>query len=314
MTETGVDLQRVLQEIDEEVRARRASGDFPPGMERDLDLIFARFAPASVSGDDLDAIVEAADRTSFIDAIPPTESKIPAVTILKKVERKLLHWFFNYLAQQVTAFAGVVTQALRVLSGRVSALEEATPGANPTLLEAARRTSRPAAAGALADRAAAHLSGVTGRVLVAEAGDGSLVRRLVDAGLDAYGVEPRLDLSEAAALDGLEVRADEVLDHLRAVDEHALAAMVLVGVVDRAPLGTQLAMADLAGHVVAAGGRIVVVATDPGRWGADNPVEADLAPGRPLRAATWAHLLQERGFGAVEVHESGDRYAVTATR
>jgi len=51
MSQPGVDLQQVLREIDEEVDARRAAGDFPPGMERDLDLVFARFAPATTSGD-----------------------------------------------------------------------------------------------------------------------------------------------------------------------------------------------------------------------------------------------------------------------
>ena len=36
-----IDMQQLLREIDDEVAARRASGDFPPGMERDLDLILS---------------------------------------------------------------------------------------------------------------------------------------------------------------------------------------------------------------------------------------------------------------------------------
>ena len=54
-----LDLQQVLREIDDEVRARRAAGEFPPGMERELDLLFARFAPPTVSGDNLDGLLEA---------------------------------------------------------------------------------------------------------------------------------------------------------------------------------------------------------------------------------------------------------------
>ena len=312
MSETVVDLQQVLREIDEEVRARRASGDFPPGMERDLDLVFARFAPATVSGDDLDGLIQGAERTSFIDPDPPTESRIPAVSLLKRVERKLLGWFFRYLAQQVTAFGGIVVQALRLLGRRVEALEAATPGANRALLDVALRTSRPAAAGGLADGVAAHLDGLGGRVLVAAAGDGTLLQRL--AGLDAYGVEPRLDLAESAALTGLDVRAGDPLEHLQAVDDGGLAGLVLVGVVDRAPLGVQLALAERAAAVVGDGGRVAIVGTDPAAWGAANPVEADLAPGRPLHAATWVHLLEEQGFLGTSVTEADGTYLVTASR
>jgi len=311
MTET-VDLQQVLREIDEEVRARRASGDFPPGMERDLDLVFARFAPATVSGDDLDGLLQAAERTSFVDPDPPTTSRIVAVSLLKRVERKLLGWFFRFITQQVTAFGGVVVQALRLLGRRVEALEAATPGANRALLEVGGRTSSPAAAGPHAEAVVNHLVGLHGRILVAEAGDGSLLHRL-DA-LDAYGVESRPDRAESAALAGLDVRADGALEHLRAVDDGALAGLVLVGVVDRAPVGEQLALVERAAVVLGAGGRLAVVGHDPSSWGVENPVEADLAPGRPLHAATWAHLLDEHGFLGVQVIDTGSTYLVTATR
>ena len=312
MTDTGVDLQQVLREIDEEVRARRASGDFPPGMERDLDLVFARFAPAAVSGDDLDGLTEAAARASFIDPDPPTESRIPAVSLLKRVERKLLGWFFRYITQQVTAFGGVLVQALKLVGRRLEALEAATPGANPALLDTGRRASAAADAGPLGEHVARHLGGVPGRVLVAEAGDGALLRSL--AGLDAYGVEPRLDLVESAALSGLDVRADEALDHLRAVEDGALGGLALLGVTDRAPLGVQVALVERAAAALGDGSRIVLLGTDPSTWGAANPVEADLAPGRPLHAETWVHLLEQHGFLDATVTAAGDRYAVTARR
>ena len=308
----GVDLQQVLREIDEEVRARKASGDFPPGMERDLDLTFARFAPATVNGDDLDGLIQATERTSFIDPDPPTESRIPVVSLLKRTERKLLGWFFRYITQQVTAFGGVVVQALKLIGRRIEALEAATPGANAALLDVGLRAGAPAGAGGFADAIAGHLDGVTGRVLVTAVGDGDLLRRL--AHLDAYGVEPRGDLAESAGLTGLDVRTDDPLEHLRAVDDDALSAVVLVGTVDRAPLGTQLALVERAAAVVADGGRVALIGSDPARWGTTNPVEADLAPGRPLHAATWVHLLEEHGFLGVEVVEGDGSYLVLAQR
>jgi hypothetical protein len=58
-------------------------------------------------------------------------------------------------------------------------------------------------------------------------------------------------------------------------------------------------------RVVEPGGRLVVLGTDPERWGGgDTAVVADLAPGRPWRAATWAHVLDDHGFD-VQVPASG---------
>jgi SAM-dependent methyltransferase len=310
-----IDLQQVLREIDEEVKARRASGDFPPGLERDLDLTFARFAPAAVSGDDLAGLIEAAERTSFVDPDPPTGSRLPPAALLKKVQRKLLGWYFRYLSQQVTAFGGSVVQVLRQLARRLEAVERAVPGVDPATVAAARGASTPAAAGDLAGVITAALAGVTGRVLVTEAGDGSLVRLLGDAGADAYGVEPRLELAESAALSGLEVRDDEPLVHLAAVAHEALAALVLLGCTDRSAQASQVSLIAEAARTLTPGGTVVILGTNPDAWGRDtDPVEADLAPGRPFHAATWVHLLEARGFTGARVEERASRYAVIASR
>jgi hypothetical protein len=308
------DLDRVLREIDDEVRARRASGDFPPGFERDLDLIFARFAPAAASGDDLDALLAAADRASFIDVDVPTASDKPGVAPIKKGLRRLQAWYLRYLAQQVSAFATSTVSSLRVLAERVEALEAATPGASPVVLDELRHLPAPASGGDAEDAALAHLTGQTGRVAVVESGDGTLLRRLAAAGLDAYGVEPRPDAADAAGTAGLEVRPDEPLAHLRDVAESALDGLLLVGSPDRLPLGAQVELADLAAHVLSDGGKVALVGSPPELWGRDDPVLADLSPGRPLHAATWAHLLERRGFLSVSVEAGTARYTVTATR
>ena len=309
-----IDFQQLLREIDEEVEARRASGDFPPGMERDLDLIFARFAPAMTSGDDLDALLEQADRGAFVDVDVPTASRLPAVSLVKRFLRKLMAWYLRYIAQQVSVFATSTVGAMKLLGRRVAALEATTPGADPATRDASSRAAQPPDLMSLADAIVRHLDGVSGRVLVAECGDGALVRRLVDAGIDAYGCDPRLALAEAAGLT-VEIRHDDVIEHLRAVDHEALAGLVLAGTVDRVPVGIQIAVADLAAGALAGGGRLALVGTDPDAWGrTTSVVDADLAPGKPLHAQTWAHLLAERGFGAVEPAEGTPRYLVTAVR
>lgn len=316
MNETNdIDVHQLLQEIDEEVAARRAAGDFPPGMERDLDLIFARFAPASASTDDLDALIEQADRGAFVDVDVPTGSRLPAASVVKKVLRKLMSWYLRYVAQQVTVFASAVVGALKLLGRRVEALEASTPAADPVAREASRRAAVPPDVMTLGDAIAAHLRGTPGRVLVARSGDGRLVRLLVGAGLDAYGCEPDVGLVERASGAGLDVRPDDVVDHLRAVDREALGGLVLAGEIDRVPVGVQLAIADRAAEIVAAGGRLALVGTSPAAWGhTTSVIDADLAPGKPLHAETWVHLLEERGFTGVERRDGEMLYLVTATR
>jgi hypothetical protein len=298
-----LDLDRVRREIEEEVRARRAAGDFPPGLERDLDLVFARFAPATTSGDDLEGVLEAADRTAFVDVDVPTASNMVGVGYVKRVLRKLMAWYLRYLAQQVSVFATAVVAALKLLGRRVEALEAASPAANPRVLDQGRHVGPTADPAPFLDLVVARMTGLAGRVLVAEAGDGALLQRLVDAGLDAYGLDPGHHVDRIAT-SGLELRSEEAPAHLAGVAEEALGGVVLAGAVDRLALGDQLALVERAARALAPGGPLVLIGTTPTAWSrAVDPVDADLAPGRPLHAATWAHLLAEAGFTDVTVHD-----------
>jgi SAM-dependent methyltransferase len=274
-------------------------------MERDLDLVFARFAPPAIHGNDLDSVIAAAERHAFIDPDLPTASNNQVAGIVKRVEKKLISWVVHYLSQQVSAFGGVVAQALKLVARRLERLEEVSAGADPELLPVSNGPR-------LDDVVTGHLAGVQGRVLVAECGDGSLLRAL--AGLDAYGIEPRADLAESAALTGLDVRQEPVLDHLRVVEAGALSGVVLTGIVDRSPTGAQVALVEHAARVVGPGGRLAIAGTSPEAWGRDNPVEADLAPGRPFHPATWVHLLGQLGFAGADVVERDGAYVVTAAR
>ena len=71
-----------------------------------------------------------------------------------------------------------------------------------------------------------------GRILHAACGDGWLVRRLVAAGGDAYGVDPRARVIDAAELGALDLRGEPVGEHLRAVAAAGLGAIVLSGTVE----------------------------------------------------------------------------------
>ncbi|HEY1740963.1 MAG TPA: hypothetical protein VGI86_19770, partial [Acidimicrobiia bacterium] len=68
---------------------------------------------------------------------------------------------------------------------------------------------------------------------------------------------------------------------------------------------------------LADGGALIVIGRDP-RAVTDeaDEIALDLAPGRPLHAATWAHLLARAGCTDVVTHaEDGARgFAVVARR
>lgn len=297
MTGSPIDLSRVQAEINEEVRRRRASGDFPPGLERELDAIFARYAPAG-AGDDFDEVIVEAETQSFIHVDIVTASNKPGVAYVKRALRKVMAWYLRFLAQQVTAFAGAITRAVRLLGERVDALETVTVTASErTLAEVRERRSGPDLK-PWAAFTAAQLTGVRGRVLHTECGDGTLLAALGSA--DAYGVEPVEALAMAASRAGLDVRADDALVHLRALPDATLGGLILSGGIDALPLGEVLEIADRAAAVVAPGGTLVVISTGPRTGTPDDPVVSDLAPGRPLHAQTWSHLLTARSF--VDLH------------
>lgn len=297
-----VDMDVVLREIEDEVAQRRASGDIPPELERELDVIFARFAPPAFSGDDLDAVLVAAEQASIVDVDVPTGSNMPGVAYLKRGLRKLMEWYLRYLAQQVSEMATSWAAALKVLAGRVKALESAV--VEHPLEDLTRGRAEPEAAVPFGNRLVEFLAACPGRILVAESGDATVLRRLVDEGLDAYGVDPDGARVDAAVRAGLEVRTGEVLAHLGGVAEARLSALVLCGCVDWMTLARQVELSDLAAAVLADGGRVAVVGTSPAAWARSvDVVTADLAPGRPLHFETWVTLLERRGFADLITYE-----------
>ncbi len=295
-----LDLARVVAELEDDVARKRASGELPPAVERDLDLLFARFAPAGATGTDFDALVARADSSWFVDLDVPTASNLPGVGLVKRVLRKLMAWYLRFVTQQVSAFGHTVVEALRTLGRRVDRLEGATPGASPLVSAEDRHRQRAASLDPWTDDVEALLVNVTGRVLHADAGDGSFVERLEAAGVDVYGVDGCHGQLATARRPGLDLRPDDTAEHLRRLGDGVLSGLVLCGAVERLPLGGLLELVDRAEATLADGARLVIVSEHPAAM-PRSVVEADLAPGRPLHPETWQHLLEARGFRDVEV-------------
>lgn len=310
-----LDLRAVVAEIYDDVQRRRRSGEYPPGLERELDHLFALHAPPAAVGDDMAVLLDRAERASFIDVDVPTTSNRPAVPYAKRGLRKAMAWYLRYVTQQVSALGGVLVRALTVLDKRVSRLEAAVPATSERVVEELRTYDVAPLAEAWRELAVDRIvaSKPTGRVLHAECGDGAIVAALAAGGVDAYGIDARRALLGDALKAGLDVRPDDALDHLRLAGPGSLGGLVLSGVVERTTASASIELADRAAEVLVPGSVIVVISATPEAWETGlGPVAADLAAGRPLRAATWQHLLEVRGFTTIEVVE-GDRLAGALT-
>jgi SAM-dependent methyltransferase len=295
-----IDADELMAEITAEVRSRREAGDLPADFERDLDLAFARFAPAGAMGDDLESVAVRAEQAAFLDLATPPMTGPPGIPYVKRVLRKLMFFYVHHIAEQITTLALVLTRGLRVLGKRVDRLERVVPGTGsgaglaPPALPDLKAWERQ-----LLDA----LGDVRGRVLHAGCGDGAIVAALRGSGVDAYGVEPAPGAAGSAEAAGLELRPVDSLDHLRVVGAGALGGLVLTGCVDRSIPAFQRELAELAASRLAAGGRLALVGTGPVAWERTvGPVAADLAPGRPLHPETWVALLEAAGFSGLEIH------------
>jgi hypothetical protein len=306
---------QVMAEIEEEVRLRRASGDLPPKLERELDELFLAHSPVAGRGGDLTEALRMVDAATFIDPVVPVESQRAAGAYVKKGMRSLLLWYLGWITHQISQFASAVSRTLHIIDGRLKELERQV------------EVQRVPHAGVITfsgDQAGAWwvgpavdaVAGARGRILHAASGDGWLVAKIVEAGGDAYGVDPRANIAERGMLGIADLRGEELDDHLRAVAPAGLAAIVLSGVVDGMGSGQRSQLLTLIATRLAPGGTLVIHSLSRSAWDApDAPFEADLAPGRPLRPDTWCHLLVEGGYRATaQSAPDGADYLVIAVR
>ena len=256
--------------------------------------------------------LERSEDAAGIDPEIPVASNNPAFGLVKRVMARLLGWYHQFVAQQVTGLGVAVNNVLRSLVEKVTDLESLTGDLERARLEVARieperddelwaRRRRRRAGGSAGSR-----GGARGRRRRAPLGDlrtrrGRVRRR--SAG--------RLG-RRARARRGVDVRLDDVTGHLQAVAPGDLAGVVLRACVERLAAGELLQLLDLATRALRAGGRCIVVSATPQAWGSNRSrVEADLARGRPLHPETWVRLLEAQGYDGVDVRTLGDEGGLT---
>lgn len=304
MTDEIIDVERIIDEIDDEVRRRRIEGGLDPEWERELDEMFAVGAPRGVA--DFGRLLDEAQRATQVDATPPSQSQRVGGEVVKRALGRTMSWYVSNVTRQVSALGTDLVEVVRLLGERVARLERDhetdVPAGRASHLDPHLELAP------WAETITEALRPVSGRVLHGDAGDGVVVASLLDRGVDAYGVEPRPALAERAAIRNLDVREEGVAQHLATLPPGALGGLVLSGCVDTLANGPRDGLVRSARRAVAAGGVLVVLTSDPQRWGdGATCVVADLASGRPWHLETWSHLLANRGFdvrpatpGAVE--------------
>jgi hypothetical protein len=300
-------LSEVMADIDAEVRRRRASGDLPAGLERELDEMFLEFSPVGLHGRArLRETLALVDGSAYVDVAVPVASNKAVGSLVKRTIRKSMGWYIGFIVHQIVKFAWAVSRMFHVVVDRVELLEAAVETERtPELPPSAVPVTDPGTAW-WSSEAVAALTGVRGRVLHAECGDGALLDALVAAGVDAYGVDPSEAAIEPAVDRGLDVRAESLLDHLAVVADEALSGVVLSGSVQWLHPNQRDRLVGLITERLALDGVLVLHSATPESWTATTAhLISDLAPGRPLHAGTWAHLLSEQGFGPATVRDGG---------
>jgi hypothetical protein len=309
----SVDFPQLLAEIQQEVDRRRAAGDLPPDFEQELERTFSTFAPVDAIDGDFDSLLARIERSAAIDTQPSMVSARPTVARIKKFIAKAVGFYVRHIASQVSSLIQAVAKALRLLSDRVDRIEQDSPQLRKDLWGQFQHF--------ISARAAAlppeewdetildALQGVRGRVLHAEAGDGRLVSRLRQAGLDAYGVEPVEEVALLASDRFPDIRADDITSHLRILPAQSLHGLILTGCVERLPVGQLIDLVELAVSRLVPGCVLVLVSIHPAAWARGvSPVAADLAYGHPLYPETWQALLETAGFCGVQIHLGDPRH------
>jgi hypothetical protein len=309
-------LDQVMREIADEVQRRRASGEMPLRVERELDELFLEFSPVAGRGGTLPEALRLLDDAAFIDPVVPVASDKSGGAVVKKGLRSMTLWYMGFVTHQVSKFASATSRALHLVADDLTRLRDEVGRLAvdaPPVVDAGDAHGPDAW---WVPAAVTALSAADGRVLHAACGDGWLVRKLEEAGVDAYGVDPRPELVERGEDVGSDLRGEDLFAHLRATSPGALAGLVLTGVADGPSPGQRAQLLDLVTQALGGGSPLVVHSLSRDAWEADEVApEIDVSPGRPWRPATWVSVLGEAGFdAAAQVGPAGDDYLVVASR
>jgi SAM-dependent methyltransferase len=242
-----------------------------------------------------------------VDIAEPVESQKAVGSYVKRAIRQSINWYMGFVVHQIVKFAWSVSRMFHVVVDHIEDLEATVETQRTPPLPANVVPPGDSGSAWWSTEAVRAMTGVQGRVLQADCGNGSLVNELVAAGVDAYGVDGDEVAIDMALEQGLDVRTEPMLAHLDVVAGEALAGLVLTGSVQWLHPNERDRLVSLAATRLAVDGVLVLHSATPESWLTGNAhLLTDLAPGRPLHAETWSHVLSEHGFGRVVLSYGGE--------
>lgn len=339
MSEDGQAVAALLERLRASVIERRASGQYPPGLEADLDAHFQRIVASRRQAPALAALrrqIEAARRASHFspDRIP-TSTRLPGGSALHKgLSRLFLRQAYGILLQ-VQEFADRTLEALDAVAvvaerpdnhEHVQLIEQidAHSEALAALARESRTAGRPADSADVLDDIARRLARLE-QVEAARQWRPWFGRERFESVFD-QGRRHALAQRTAAALGHrapvLEVSVDgdeHPLAALAAATDASMGAIVAIGADEVLTAQQIVDLVAMAYERLAPDGRLLVSCGAPPEDGArpqNGPrPRFDPTRGPPLPAGYVAFACREAGFAAVVVEEWSDEgYLVAATR
>lgn len=126
-----VDIEQVLAEIRDDVAKKRSEGSFPPGLEQELEAEFQTILSYTNRGiaDRTTEIARLSDEirrnANEITGLTPAHSRIPGVSIIHRVIRRLIARHTMGLAAQVRACEESKVQLLQIMADQSIAHHDA---------------------------------------------------------------------------------------------------------------------------------------------------------------------------------------------
>jgi O-antigen chain-terminating methyltransferase len=268
---------------------------------------------------------------------------------VKRLLRPLLRWYVEPLAAEQRAFNDAVLKLLddlyetadRAVAGeessrralvelgeRLRRVERRSPGSAPVAVSVAAQP----AASAVPDYFAfeARMRGSTGAVrerqrpyvddfrdaapvLDLGCGRGEFLALLLEAGVDARGVDADADMVAYAKGEGLDVEQADALAYLEGLADGSVGGIFAAQVVEHLPPVTLVRLLELAAAKLRPGGVFVAETINPLSPLALRSYFADLTHAQPLVPETLALLAEQAGFRDVEtrfLNEPEEKLAV----
>ncbi len=302
--------KEVVTEIEAEAQRRASSGEYPRALLRSLDEEFRRWIPDASLENGVEDTIRGIETAAYVDPAVPVDSKTPVGRCIKWVVRRLTYFYHRHVTQQITALGIHVTRPLRLLDAslksvnrRLAALEDRLDVGTVARSELIAGIADISSTEQFGDALCEHLESVSGRVLVGDVLDVQLLRSLRNRGVDVYGVAS----TDTQVQEMVDVRQEDLFDHLGDLKNESLAGFVLCGIPDRGSINEQLRVLRLLLLRSKPGAAIAVIVINPNTWATQlGPVATDLLHGRPMHAETWSYLLAREGALEITITESSD--------